>query len=111
MADTVPHYFADMVVNVSHANGVFRISFAQQGPDRTAKPVVDLMVPGSQMAGMLRGMADAANEIADKLREGAPAASAPAPAKKAPARSTASKSTAAKKKTTTTRKKAPAKKT
>ena len=43
-----PEYFADLISNVSHANGVFRITFAQQEAENTVQDSVRLLIPANQ---------------------------------------------------------------
>ena len=68
MSGDIPSYFADMVMNVSHANGVYRITFAQQTSDKQVKPVFELFMPGSKLAAMLQGISGAATEIVSQVR-------------------------------------------
>ena len=68
MSNDIPSYFADMVMNVSHANGVYRITFAQQTSDKQVKPVFELFMPGSKLAAMLQGISGAATEIVSQVR-------------------------------------------
>ena len=70
MADqTTDEYFVDMVSNVSHANGVFRITFAQQETEESISPKVKLLIPVNQLSRMVKGISDAANEIGRRVRE------------------------------------------
>ena len=69
MADEAhEEYFADMISNVSHANGVFRLTFAQQDVGNDVRPVVKILVPANQLQGMIRSIASAANEIREKVQ-------------------------------------------
>ena len=69
MADNTPdEYFADLISNVSHANGVFRLTFAQQDVGKDVRPVVKVMIPANQLQGMMRSIANAANEIREKVQ-------------------------------------------
>ena len=64
-----PEYFADLISNVSHANGVFRITFAQQEADSTVQDAVRLLIPANQLQNVMQGIANAANEIRDKVQQ------------------------------------------
>ncbi len=78
MVDNVTEeYFVDLVTNMSHANGVFRITLGQQEADNTVRPVVRLLIPANQLQTVLKGIADAAKEIGEKVRTQAQAASSP----------------------------------
>ncbi|NQW01587.1 MAG: hypothetical protein HQ483_17930 [Rhodospirillales bacterium] len=86
MTSTPDEYFADLISNVSHANGVFRITFAQQHIDNEVRPAVRLLVPANQLQSMIKAIAGAATEIRDKVAAQAEAASDEKPtAKKKPA--------------------------
>ena len=84
MADHTPEeHFADLISNVSHANGVFRITFAQQHVDNEVRPVARLLVPANQLQSMMTAIGSAATEIREKVAaQTDTAAKAPAPAKK-----------------------------
>ena len=64
-----PEYFADLISNVSHANGVFRITFAQQEAENTVQDSVRLLIPANQLQNVMQGIANAANEIRDKVQQ------------------------------------------
>lgn len=66
--DHVDEHFVELVSSVSHANGVFRITLAQQVEAGSARQVTRLLVPASQLQAVLRGIADGANEIREKLQ-------------------------------------------
>lgn len=69
MADNdVEEYFIDMVSNVSHANGVFRLTLAQQDVENTTRPVVKVLIPATQLQAFLRSITNAANEIREKVQ-------------------------------------------
>ncbi len=61
-------YFADLISNVSHANGVFRVEFAQQHVNNEVRPVVRMLLPANQLQSMVRSIAGAANEIREKVQ-------------------------------------------
>lgn len=69
MADeSIDEHFVELVSSVSHANGVFRVVLGQQIDAGTARPVMRLLIPASQLQAVLRGIADGANEIREKLQ-------------------------------------------
>ena len=69
MAEDVPEeYFADLISNVSHANGVFRLTFAQQEVDNTVRPVVRVLLPANQLQNAVRSITGAATEIREKVK-------------------------------------------
>ncbi|MBB54682.1 MAG: hypothetical protein CMF67_09955 [Magnetovibrio sp.] len=61
-------YFADLISNVSHANGVFRLTFGQQDLDNQVKPVVRVLIPANQLQNVVRSITGAANEIREKVQ-------------------------------------------
>ena len=65
----VPEYFADLTSNVSHANGVFRITFAQQEAENNVNDTIRLLIPANQLQNVMQGLANAANEIRDKIQQ------------------------------------------
>ena len=69
MTDKVPEeYFADLISNVSHANGVFRLTFAQRETADNVRPVVRILIPANQLQNALRSITGAANEIREKVQ-------------------------------------------
>lgn len=69
MTEEVPEeYFADLISNVSHANGVFRLTFAQQEVDNAVRPVVRVLLPANQLQNAVRSITGAANEIREKVQ-------------------------------------------
>jgi hypothetical protein len=69
MADEqVDDIFVELVSSVSHANGVFRITLGQQVESGSARPVTRLLIPANQLQAVLRGIAEGANEIREKLQ-------------------------------------------
>ena len=69
MADNQPEeFFVERVANMSHANGVFRITFAQQEEEADLRQVVRLMIPANQLAGILRGISGAAKNIGEQVQ-------------------------------------------
>ncbi len=79
-----PEYFADLISNVSHANGVFRITFAEQEAENTVTDTVRLLIPANQLQNVMQSIANAANEIREKMQQ-AQAATAQATAEADPA--------------------------
>lgn len=67
--DDIPEYFVEAVSNVSHANGVFRITFAQNEDEKTVRPITRLLVPANQLARILQGLNNAAKTIGEKVKE------------------------------------------
>ena len=67
--DTVAEYFVEVISNVSHANGVFRVTFAQQEAGSAVKPTTRLLVPANQLGRILNGLNNAAGEIGQKVRQ------------------------------------------
>ena len=69
MTDEVPEeYFADLISNVSHANGVFRLTFAQRETADNVRPVCRILIPANQLQNALQSITGAANEIRDKVQ-------------------------------------------
>ncbi len=69
MSKEVPEeYFADVISNVSHANGVFRLTFGQQDVDNQVRPVVRVLIPANQLQNAVRSITGAANEIREKVQ-------------------------------------------
>ena len=84
MADKEPlEFYVERVANMSHANGVFRITFAQQAEGDAIRPMVRLLVPANQLSPMLQGISNAARDIGQQVQarvapaEPTPAAEAP----------------------------------
>ena len=69
MADDAPEeYFADLISNVSHANGVFRLTFAQRETADNVRPVCRVLIPANQLQNALSSITGAANEIREKVK-------------------------------------------
>lgn len=69
MADEAPiEYFVERIANMSHANGVFRITFAQQAEGDTLRPQVRLMIPANQLSPILQGISNAAKDIGEQVQ-------------------------------------------
>ena len=69
MVDNYPsEYFVERVANLSHANGVFRVTFAQNEDGDELKPTVRLIIPGNQLSAILQGLANAAQNIGEQVQ-------------------------------------------
>jgi len=95
-----PEYFADLISNVSHANGVFRVTFAEQEAENTVTDTVRLLIPANQLQNIMQGIANAANEIREKMQQAQATAGDADPVMGAPAAEEEAASGAAKKKST-----------
>lgn len=88
LADNEPlEFYVERVANMSHANGVFRITFAQQAEGDAIRPMVRLLIPANQLSPILQGISNAARDIGQQVQARvAPAepepATEPAPAPK-----------------------------
>ncbi|MEK9753301.1 MAG: hypothetical protein VW338_08835 [Rhodospirillaceae bacterium] len=67
--DRPPEYFADLISNVSHANGVFRVTFAEQEAENSVRNTVRILIPANQLQNVMQGIANAANEIRAKMQQ------------------------------------------
>ena len=61
-----PAYFVEKINNVSHSNGMFRITFAEQEAENIVKDKVCVLIPENQLQNVIQGIANAANEIRNK---------------------------------------------
>lgn len=68
MSEKIDEAFVDGIVNVSHVNGVFRITFGQQEAEGEIRSVVKLMVPGNQIATVMQALSSAVTDIAEKIK-------------------------------------------
>ena len=67
VADTDPvEFYVERVANMSHANGVFRVTFAQQAEGDAIRPMVRLLIPANQLASILQGINNAARDIGER---------------------------------------------
>ena len=94
--DNIEEYFAEVISNVSHANGVFRVTFAQQEGEGAIRPVTRLLIPANQLGRILNGLNNAAGEIGQKVRQQIAKTGSPAGKPTPGNRAQANKSTAAK---------------
>ncbi|MBB55405.1 MAG: hypothetical protein CMF67_13625 [Magnetovibrio sp.] len=86
--------FVERISNVSHANGVFRITLGVNDSPNDIRPVTCLMVPANQLGPMLQGIANAAKNIGEQIQltgDGDPAPKQKAQAKPATKKKTAPK--------------------
>jgi hypothetical protein len=60
--------FVERISNVSHANGVFRITLGVNDSPNEIRPVTRLMVPANQLGPMLQGIANAAKNIGEQIQ-------------------------------------------
>ena len=67
--DDFDEYFVDGITNVSHVNGVFRVTFGQQETEGSSRSTVKIMIPGSQIAPVIKSLTGAVNSIASKIKE------------------------------------------
>ena len=69
MADESPQeFFVERVVNMSHANGVFRVTFGQQAENDAVRQQVRLLIPANQLSPILQGISKAAREIGEQVQ-------------------------------------------
>ena len=66
--ENVQELFVERISNVAHANGVFRLTFAQRETADNVRPVVRVLIPANQLQNALRSITGAANEIRDKVQ-------------------------------------------
>ena len=82
----LPEFFADDVVQVTYADGVFRIFFSQSdGENGGPRQVFRLLVPVSQLPGIVGGLEGSVRDIAEKIRAQAAGDEVPAQAQAEPA--------------------------
>lgn len=60
--------FVEVVTNVSHANGVFRVTLGVNESPSESVPAVKLMIPANQLGPMLQGIANAAKNIGEQIQ-------------------------------------------
>lgn len=69
MAENDPvEFYVERVANMSHANGVFRITFAQQAEGDAIRPLVRLLIPANQLSSILQGISNAARDIGEQVQ-------------------------------------------
>lgn len=69
MSNDMPNIYAEKITNVSMANGVFRITLAQEGAEGKSTDVVRLLIPANQLGPILNAIGGAAKEIGAKVGE------------------------------------------
>ena len=67
-SDQVYDLFVERLSNVSHANGVFRITLGVNDSPDDVRPVTRLMVPANQLGPILQGIANAAKNIGEQIQ-------------------------------------------
>ncbi|NQV56047.1 MAG: hypothetical protein HQ503_09340 [Rhodospirillales bacterium] len=83
MAEQLPtEYFVERVANMAHANGVFRITFAQQAEGESLQQQVRLLIPANQLGSILQGISNAAKDIGEQVQARIETDETKAPAKK-----------------------------
>jgi len=65
----IEEYFVEAVSKVTHSNGVFRITFAQNEDETTVRPITRLLIPANQLTRILQGLNNAAKTIGEKVKE------------------------------------------
>lgn len=112
--DDYPVIFADGLLDVSHANGVFRISFGEQEGEGKVKMVGKIMIPGNQIGPVVQQITTAVNDIAGRMQKNKkpanPVRKAASPARKAaaPVKKTSARNVTRQAKSQAVKKKAPA---
>jgi hypothetical protein len=66
--DQVYDLFVERISNVSHANGIFRITLGVNDSPDEVRPVTRLMVPANQLGPILQGIANAAKNIGEQIQ-------------------------------------------
>ncbi len=61
-------YFVERIANLAYANGAYRVTFAQNVEGDEPKPTVRLIVPANQLSSILKGMANAAQNIGEQFQ-------------------------------------------
>lgn len=69
VGNTPPECLADLVMNITLQNGVFRITLGQVDGQNRAVPVTRLLIPANQLPKMISDLAGASKKIATQLRE------------------------------------------
>ena len=85
VGNSPPEFLADLIMNVTLQNGVFRITLGQVDGQNRAVPVTRLLVLANQLPKMISDLAGASNKIATQLRERAQEAQDQAEGKEAAA--------------------------
>ncbi|MBF0251984.1 MAG: hypothetical protein HQL35_15295 [Alphaproteobacteria bacterium] len=69
MSNDMPKIYAEKITNVSMANGVFRITLAQEEAEGKSTDVARLLIPANQLGPILGAIGGAAKEIGAKVGE------------------------------------------
>jgi hypothetical protein len=67
--DDIQEFFVETLSNVSHANGVFRITFAQNEDENSVRNITKLLIPANQLPRILQGLGNAVKTIGEKVQE------------------------------------------
>jgi hypothetical protein len=60
--------FVERILNVSHANGVFRVTLGVSEDANNVRDSIRLMVPANQLGPILQGIANAAKNIGEQIQ-------------------------------------------
>ena len=60
--------FVERILNVSHANGVFRVTLGVSEDANNVRDAIRLMVPANQLGPILQGIANAAKNIGEQIQ-------------------------------------------
>jgi hypothetical protein len=66
--DNVKDVFVERILNVSHANGVFRVTLGVSEDANNIRDAIRLMVPANQLGPILQGIANAAKNIGEQIQ-------------------------------------------
>ena len=68
LSNTMQQVFVERISNVAHANGIFRITLGVNQDPNNIQPVVELLIPGTQVGPILQGISNAAKEIGEQIQ-------------------------------------------
>jgi hypothetical protein len=69
MSDSnIKDVFVERILNVSHANGVFRVTLGVSEDANNVKDAIRLLVPANQLGPILQGVANAAKNIGEQIQ-------------------------------------------
>ena len=66
--ENIKDVFVERILNVSHANGVFRVSLGVSEDANNVRDAVRLMIPANQLGPILQGIANAAKNIGEQIQ-------------------------------------------
>jgi hypothetical protein len=66
--ENIKDAFVERILNVSHANGVFRITLGVSEDANNVKDSIRLLVPANQLGPILQGVANAAKNIGEQIK-------------------------------------------